>query len=82
MTNLTDRLRDALQAIINNEGDGEGWSLGQFVVVMGLERMNDDGQIEATAWYWTPHQQAEWMTVGLLETAIEIRSCSDVIDEP
>lgn len=81
MSDLTERIRNALQAIINSEGEGEGWALGQFVVVMGLERMNEHGEIEATAWYWTPPNQPEWMTVGLLETGIEMRACSDLTDE-
>lgn len=77
MTRL-ERLRDAIQAVINEEGDAEGWALTQFVVVMGLERIDYQGNIEATAWYWTPPDQAEWMTTGLLETGLEMRACSDL----
>jgi hypothetical protein len=76
-----ERIRDAIQAIINDEGQGEGWALGQFVIVMGLERMTGDGQIEATSWYWTPQAQPEWMTIGLLESGIELRACADIDDD-
>lgn len=76
-----ERLRDAIQAIINTEGEGEGWALTQFVVVMGLERIGYDGGVEATAWYYVPPNQAEWMTIGLMETGIEMRSCADIDDD-
>lgn len=81
MSDLLGRIRDAIQAIINDEGQGEGWSLGQFVVVMGLERMTTDGKIEATSWYWVPPNQAEWMTIGLLESGLEMRACADIDDD-
>lgn len=81
MSNLLERIRDAIQAIINEEGEGEGWTLGQFVVVMGLERMLSDGKVEATSWYWNPPDQAEWMNMGLLEAGIEMRLCADVEDD-
>lgn len=75
------RIRDAIQAIINAEGEGEGWTLGQFVIVMGLERMLSDGRVEATSWYWNPPDQAEWMNIGLLEAGIEMRMCADIEDD-
>lgn len=73
-----DKLRAAIQAIL--DGEGEGWTLGPFVVVMGIERIQDDGEVDGCSWYWTPRNQAEWMTTGLLESAIEMRSSADVED--
>lgn len=81
MSDPMDRIRNAIQAIINDEGQCEGWALGQFVIVMGLERMLSDGRVEATSWYWTPPDQAEWMTIGLLESGLEIRACADIEDD-
>ena len=80
MSDPLQRIRDAIQVIINEEDQGSGWTLGQFVVVMGLERLND-GRIEATSWYWTPPAQPEWMTIGLLESGIEMRACADIDDD-
>ena len=77
-----ERIRDAIQTILNDEGDGEGWTLGgQLVIVMGLERLTSDGRIEATSWYWCPPDQAEWMTLGLMEAGIEMRACADIDDD-
>ena len=81
MSDPLQRLRDAIQAVINAEGTGEGWALGEFVVVMGLERVTYDGQIEATSWYWNPPDQAEWKNMGLLEAGIEMRLCADIDDD-
>lgn len=77
---LTDRLREAIQAIIDDEGTGENWCLSQFIVVMGLERVDVQGNLEATAWYWCPAHQPDWMTTGLLETGMEMRAAADLDD--
>lgn len=76
-----DKLREAIQAVIDAEDNAEGWTLGAFVIVMGIERIDDDGEVSATSWYWTPRSQADWMTTGLLETAIEMRSGADIVDD-
>ena len=81
MSDPLERIRDAIQAIVNEEGQSEGWALGQFVVVMGLERINAEGNVEATSWFWTPPNQADWMTIGLLEAGIEMRACADIDDD-
>ena len=59
------RVREALQAILDAHGDG--YQLAEHVIVMGLERVTAEG-IESTAWYWAPASQALWKTSGLLET--------------
>lgn len=74
-----DKLRAALQEIIDAAEDADGWNVSQFVVVMGLERIRD-GQIEATSWYWHPAGQADWMVDGLLESAMVMRAQADVDD--
>lgn len=67
-------IRAAIQATLDEAGDG--WTLTQHVVCMGLERVTDGG-IEAAAWYWTPPGQPEWMTDGLIEQAARLREDVD-----
>lgn len=69
---MTDKLRAAIQEIL--DADGEGWSVGQFVIVMGLERVNADGSVESTPWWWAPSNQPDWMTGGLLEAVLDQRA--------
>ena len=76
MTTPVDRLRAAIQRLLNNEGDG--WVLGQFVLALGLEKMNSDGTIESTAWVWAPADQPDWITDGLLRAASELREDADI----
>lgn len=76
---LADRIRAAVQAVIDAE-EGEGWTVAQYVVAMGLERIMGDGSIESTGWYWHPPDQADWMTYGLLESALELRSTAELGD--
>lgn len=70
-----DEIRAAIQAWLDAQGDG--WSVSQCVVVMGLERVADDG-VESTPWLWTPAGQPEWMTDGLLMAAEVMRESSEV----
>ena len=72
MSDLTDRIRKAIQAVIDTE-EGEGWTVTQYVVAMGLERICN-AQIESCGWIWAPPDQADWMTVGLLEAGLEMRA--------
>lgn len=64
-------LKQAIQAVLDSEQDG--WCVGQFVVVMGLERVTGDGDLESTPWYWCPPLQPEWMTWGLIDAATGLR---------
>jgi hypothetical protein len=63
----SDYLRDAIQRLLDESGDG--WTVSQFVVVMGLVRIDSDGQIESVPWFWSPKDQPDWLTLGLLERA-------------
>jgi hypothetical protein len=40
---------------------------------MGLERIHD-AKIESCGWIWAPPDQADWMTIGLLEAGLEMRA--------
>lgn len=56
---------EALQLLLDEAGDG--WTLSAYVVVMGLEKVNDDGSIESTPWHHAAPNQPCWTTTGLLD---------------
>lgn len=66
-------IRAALQAMLDQHGDG--WQVAQFVVALGLERVNADGELESSPWIYAPAQQPEWQTDGLMDAAMELRHC-------
>lgn len=70
-----DKLREAIQEFLDKEGDG--WNLTQYVVAMGLQKINDSGEIESIAWYVAPDEQADWQTGGLLEEAVALHKEAD-----
>lgn len=76
---MSDQIREAIQKVLNQEGDG--WTVTQYVVAMGLEKLNPDGEIEATAWYYAPDNQASWQTCGLLDQAIALHESNDSEDD-
>jgi hypothetical protein len=76
MTTPVDRLRAAIQRLLNAEGDG--YILDQFVLALGLQRMDSDGKIDSTAWVWAPAEQPDWITDGLLRAASELREDADI----
>lgn len=77
MTPAEQQLRAALQALLDEQGDG--YSVAQYVIAFGLERIVD-GRIESAAWVWSPPQQADWQTDGLLLAACELRDTADIDD--
>lgn len=79
MTQLIDRIREAVQAVIDAE-EGEGWTVAQWVVAMGLERILTDGTMEGCSWYVAPPEQADWITAGLLEAGLELRAAAELGD--
>ena len=78
MLSPKERLRNAIQRVLNEEGDG--WIVGQFVLALGLEKMVD-GVIESTAWVWAPADQPDWITDGLIRAASELREDADIDTE-
>ena len=66
MSAADDAVRDAIQSRIL-DAEGDGWSLTQYVICMGLQRINPDGVVESTAWVWSPTGQPDWQSLGLLE---------------
>ena len=76
MITPVDRLKAAIQKLLNS--DGEGWVLDQFVIAMGLQRFTSNNEVESTAWVWAPTEQPDWITDGLLRAASELREDSDI----
>ena len=79
MNTPVDRLRNAIQRLLNAEGDG--YVLNEFVLALGLQRMDSEGTVESTAWVWAPAEQPDWITDGLLNAAAELREDSDIDTE-
>lgn len=69
-----DEIQSAIQKLLDAEGDG--WTLTQYVVCMGLARMSSDG-VESIAWYYAPDEQPDWQTKGLLEQAAVLHDSAD-----
>ena len=61
-----DQVRDAIQSAILDAA-GDGWTLGQYTICMGLQRLESDGSVASTAWVWAPPGQPVWQSLGLLE---------------
>lgn len=76
---MTDPIRESVQHHLLDAA-GDGWSITQYVVAMGLERINPDGTVEATAWYWAPEEQPAWQTSGLLGQAKDMHEGLDQDD--
>lgn len=72
--NAAEYLRRCIQKILD---DGDGWQVDQFVICLGLERIVD-GRVESTPWVWSPPEQPDWQTDGLMRAAWELRCDSDV----
>lgn len=72
-------VRAAVQAILDAEGDG--WSIAQFTITMGMERVGADGTLESAPWIWSPPNQPDWMTDGLIESAFTLRLESETEDD-
>jgi len=72
-------IRHYLQQMLDNSGDG--WQLGQYVICLGLERVNSDGDLEFSPWVWAPSVQADWMTDGLLQAVMNLREDAEICDD-
>jgi hypothetical protein len=71
-----DAIRDELQKILDDEGDG--WSINHYVAIVGVERMVDEG-VESTAYVHEPDGQPAYVTSGLLLDGA--KSLNDMDDE-
>lgn len=74
----SDEIQEAIQKLLDAEGDG--WTLTQYVVAMGLARMSSEG-VESIAWYYAPDEQPDWQTKGLLEQATILHDSPEEVDD-
>lgn len=70
MSTADNQIAAAIQARLDEYGDG--WTLGQWVVGMSIERINSDGQIETIPWRVAAPAQADWQTDALLFSVSQI----------
>lgn len=75
-----ERLRAALQEVLDNE-DSEGWLLDHYVVVMGLQKIDSDGKVTSISWMTAPEDQADYITTGLLDSAVGMEEADTEIED-
>lgn len=61
-----DPILAGLQAGIDRDRP-DGWSVTNYVAVVGLSRINDDGQVENSAGVYYADGQPDYTTRGLLD---------------
>lgn len=71
-----DPIKDEIQKYLD-EHERDGWTVTQYVIAMGLSRIDSDGNIESIAWYHAPQGQADWQTQGLLHSAVELSEAAE-----
>lgn len=71
MINHEANIAAAIQSMLDD--DNEGWHLCQFVLCLGLEQVASDGTMRSVAYVWSPPDQPDWSTDGLLNACADIR---------
>jgi hypothetical protein len=66
-----DPLRSAIQQMLDACGDG--WTVADYLCVIGLERVGADGELETMPWWMAPDRQASWVTDGLIVALDDMR---------
>lgn len=79
-TEPAEGIRQALQQLLNADPDG-GWMVTHWVTMMGLQRVDADGQLHNTAWVFSPPEQPDYVTDGLIRAAEDMRAGADVDDD-
>lgn len=79
MTNdVWHRLRTALQALLDSEGDG--WMISHYVVVLGIEKVTA-AEIKSSVWLAVPHAQPDYVSDGLLAAGVDMRENADLEED-
>lgn len=73
-------LRAALQALLDAE-TSEGWLLDHYVVVMGVQKMDSDGKVSSSSWMTAPEDQADYVTMGLLDSAANMQAATEEVED-
>lgn len=69
---VTDPIRDGIQRHLDACGDG--WTVRDYIVCVGIERILSDGGIETSDYWIAPDDQPEYATDGLLRATWDARS--------
>ncbi len=80
MMTANERLRVALQELLDVE-NSEGWLLDHYVVVMGVQKIDLDGKVTSASWLTAPEDQADYITAGLLDSAVGMEEEVEAEDE-
>lgn len=78
--NANECLRAALQAVLDTENT-EGWLLDHYVVVMGVQKIDSDGKVTSASWMTAPEDQADYVTMGLLDSAVGMEEATEEIED-
>jgi len=71
MLDPIDPIAEAAQQVIDR--DWPGWSLANYVMVVGVARIDDDGRVATTIGLYQPVGQPDYTTLGLLVAGNDLR---------
>lgn len=74
MMTAHERLRAALQAVLDAEDDDGGWLLDHYVVVMGVQKIDSNGKVSSSSCMTVPEDQADYVTAGLIDSAVDMQA--------
>ncbi len=74
MMTAHERLRAALQAVLDAEDDDGGWLLDHYVVVMGVQKIDSNGKVSSSSCMTVPEDQADYVTAGLIDSAVSMQA--------
>lgn len=69
---MSEHILNGLQKAV--DGDGPGWAVMHYAAVVGLSRINSEGQIETTVGLYYADGQADYTTEGLLIQGDRLRA--------
>lgn len=71
MTDVPPDIAAAIQARLDEDGDG--WTVGQWIVGLTIERINSDGILESEPWWIAAPGLREWQMDALLFSVTHAR---------
>jgi hypothetical protein len=80
MMTANERLRVALQELLDVE-NSEGWLLDHYVVVMGVQKIDSDGKVTSASWLTAPEDQGDYVTMGLLDSAVSMQDATEEVED-
>ena len=71
---MSDHILHGLQEAVNDDAAGMGWTIANYAAVVGLQRINAEGQIETTVGLYYQDGQPDYTTEGLLIQGDRLRA--------